>query len=314
MAERKKSKRIFILILFLTLLSIFSILSVYNSKSFTKLLQFSPGSTETDGNGELTRKLPSSIIIGVKKGGTKAIISMLDSHPHITAAKGEVHYFDRDFNYDLGEDWYLKRMPLTSKDTLCIEKSPSYFVVPSVPGRILKLKSDIKLLLVVRDPVTRTISDYAQLDAKKATKNLPRPSFDEFVLTGDGEVKVSRNIIKVSLYDIHFKRWLKSFPIDSILVVNGDELVSDPYSVLIKVEEFLKVPKYFAKEMFYYNETKGFYCWTGSNNSTNCLGSSKGRKHPKVSEETLDKLRNYFRPHIKSFCSMANVSFNWCNL
>ena len=313
MADRKKSKRIFILILFLTSLSIFALLYVYNSKSFAKPLQSSSGPTETNGNGELSRKLPSSIIIGVKKGGTKAIISMLDAHPHITAAKGEVHYFDRDLNYELGKEWYLQRMPLTSKDSVCIEKSPSYFVVPSVPERILKLKSDVKLLLVVRDPVTRTISDYTQLDAKRAMKKRPRPSFDKTVMA-DGKIKTSNNIIKVSLYDVHFKRWLKSFPVDSILVVNGDQLVSDPYSVLAQVEGFLKVPKYFAKEMFYYNKTKGFYCWKTANNSTNCLGSSKGRKHPEVSEETVNKLRNYFRPHIKSFCTMANVSFNWCNL
>lgn len=302
-----EGKRKLILILLLSIFSLSALLYVYNSQSFSRLLH----SNVSD--QKLIRKLPNSIIIGVKKGGTKALISMLDVHPNVKAAKGEVHYFDRDINYHQGKEWYLKRMPPTKQNDVCIEKSPSYFIYPLVPDRIIKLISDVKLMLIVRDPVTRTISDYTQLDAKRARKAHTRPSFEKFVLRKDGTIKDTSNVIRVSMYNMHLKRWLRHFPLERILIINGNQLVSDPYSVLVQVEQFLRIPKHFTKDMFYYNKTKGFYCWKTEEESTKCLGSSKGRKHPFVSQETLSKLRTFFRPHMKEFCSMAKVSFSWCN-
>lgn len=265
-------------------------------------------------SSELKRRFPVAVIIGVRKGGTKAIISMLDAHPQITAAKGEVHFFDRSANFHQGMEWYLSRMPLTRNGELGIEKSPSYFVVPGVPERIVKLSKDVKLILIVRDPVTRTISDYTQLDLKKARKARSRPSFETSILKPDGTIRKSRGIINVSMYDVHFERWLKYFSLSSILVVNGDQLVLNPFDVVSQVEKFLGVEKYFTKEMFYFNATKGFYCWKKNSDSTRCLGSSKGHKHPPVSDKTILKLKEFFRPHMKTFCLMAKVTFSWCNL
>jgi len=51
-----------------------------------------------------TRKLPEAIIIGVKKGGTRALLEFLKIHPDIRAPGPEIHYFDR--YYEKGLDWY----------------------------------------------------------------------------------------------------------------------------------------------------------------------------------------------------------------
>ena len=51
-----------------------------------------------------TRKLPRAIIIGVKKGGTRALLEYLRIHPDVRAPGPETHFFDR--NYDRGLDWY----------------------------------------------------------------------------------------------------------------------------------------------------------------------------------------------------------------
>lgn len=55
-------------------------------------------------NGTETKKLPQAIIIGVKKGGTRALLEFLRVHPDIRAVGAEPHFFDR--NYDKGLDWY----------------------------------------------------------------------------------------------------------------------------------------------------------------------------------------------------------------
>ena len=51
-----------------------------------------------------SRKLPQAIIIGVKKGGTRALLEYLRIHPDVRAPGPEPHFFDR--NHDNGIEWY----------------------------------------------------------------------------------------------------------------------------------------------------------------------------------------------------------------
>uniref|UniRef100_A0A1A9X4D3 Sulfotransferase domain-containing protein n=1 Tax=Glossina brevipalpis TaxID=37001 RepID=A0A1A9X4D3_9MUSC len=114
-----------------------------------------------------------ALIIGIRKCGTRALLEMLYLHPRIQKAGGEVHFFDRDENYMKGLDWYRKKMPHSFRGQITIEKSPSYFVSPEVPERVRAMNASIKLLLIVREPVTRAISDYTQLRSHAATASLP---------------------------------------------------------------------------------------------------------------------------------------------
>ncbi|CAL9707771.1 unnamed protein product [Knipowitschia caucasica] len=50
------------------------------------------------------RRLPHALIIGVKKGGTRALLEFLRLHPDIRALGSEPHFFDR--HYTRGLDWY----------------------------------------------------------------------------------------------------------------------------------------------------------------------------------------------------------------
>lgn len=73
-----------------------------------------------------------TLVIGVRKCGTRALLEMLYLHPRIQKAAGEVHFFDRDENYWKGLEWYRKKMPHSFRGQITIEKSPSYFVMPEV--------------------------------------------------------------------------------------------------------------------------------------------------------------------------------------
>jgi Sulfotransferase domain len=109
------------------------------------------------------RRLPHMLIIGVRKCGTRALLEMLNLHPRIQKASGEVHFFDRDDNYRRGLEFYRSKMPESTEQQITIEKSPSYFVTSEASERIRAMNASIKLLLIVREPVVRAISDYTQL-------------------------------------------------------------------------------------------------------------------------------------------------------
>ena len=51
-----------------------------------------------------TKKLPQAIIIGVKKGGTRALLEFIRIHPDVRAPGPEPHFFDR--HYEKGLEWY----------------------------------------------------------------------------------------------------------------------------------------------------------------------------------------------------------------
>jgi hypothetical protein len=113
------------------------------------------------------QRLPQCLIIGVRKGGTRALLEFLNLHPNVRIQKQELHFFDDDQTYSLGLDWYRRRMPYTTDGQLTIEKTPGYFIGEDVPERVRAMNRSVKLLLIVRDPVERAISDYAQLHAAR---------------------------------------------------------------------------------------------------------------------------------------------------
>lgn len=51
-----------------------------------------------------TKRLPQALIVGVKKGGTRAVLEFIRVHPDVRALGTESHFFDR--NYGRGLDWY----------------------------------------------------------------------------------------------------------------------------------------------------------------------------------------------------------------
>lgn len=55
-------------------------------------------------NESESKKWPQAIVIGVKKGGTRALLEFLRLHPDVRAVGAEPHFFDR--NYDKGLEWY----------------------------------------------------------------------------------------------------------------------------------------------------------------------------------------------------------------
>ncbi|KAJ6636955.1 Heparan sulfate glucosamine 3-O-sulfotransferase 3A1 [Pseudolycoriella hygida] len=112
-----------------------------------------------------SRHLPDTLIIGVKKSGTRALLEFIRLHPDVRAAGCEVHFFDR--HYAKGLHWYRNHMPATIEGQVTMEKTPSYFITKEVPQRVHHMNPGTKLMVVVRDPVTRAISDYTQAASKK---------------------------------------------------------------------------------------------------------------------------------------------------
>lgn len=198
-----------------------------------------------------------------------------------------------------------------------------------VPERIRAMNSSVRLLLIVREPVTRAISDYTQLRSHSTASGPPaaassgpvgssnpvpavpppRP-FEQLAIHPGGTINTSYRPIAISLYHTYLHRWLEVFPRDQILVVNGDRLIEDPVPQLQKIEAFLGLDSRIGRHNFYFNETKGFYCLR-NDTADKCLRETKGRRHPRVDPATVSKLRKFFIEHNQRFYELIGEDLGW---
>lgn len=260
-------------------------------------------------NDSETKKLPQAIIIGVKKGGTRALLEFLRLHPDVRAVGAEPHFFDR--NYDKGLEWYRDLMPKSLDGQLTMEKTPSYYVTKDVPSRIYNMSQNTKLIIVVRDPVTRAISDYTQTRSKKPDI----PSFESltFKNISSGQIDTSWSAVQIGMYAKHLDRWLQYFPLEQLLFVSGERLITDPAGEMARVQDFLGLKRVVDEKYFHFNPAKGFPCLKRpeSNSKPHCLGKTKGRTHPNINPSVVQRLRDFYKPYNMKFYQMTGHHFGW---
>ena len=252
------------------------------------------------------RRLPVCIVVGVAKSGTREIIDFMSLHPHIVIYYGERTYEMPYFSkaYDKGQDWFQSQMPCSYSNQITIIKNAWYFSKSYVPERIKNLES-IKLILLVREPVARAVSQFT-------FRRHGAFSFDDVAIKGD---KVRGNIrpIEQSIYDKAMENWLKYFNLDHFLIIESDELKYHPATVMTKVEDFLGLRHFITPEMFVLNKEKGYYCIKSNLTESGmaCYASDRGRSVTYVSQRTRTKLEKYFRPSNERFFSLIRKTYNW---
>ncbi|NWV87397.1 HS3S4 sulfotransferase, partial [Machaerirhynchus nigripectus] len=271
----------------------------------------SPGSRggssrTTPGYGE--KRLPQALIIGVKKGGTRQLPpSSVTAGPQALLSQrciwSETH--------PRGLRLLRNVMPKTLDGQITMEKTPSYFVTNEAPRRIHSMAKDTKLIVVVRNPVTRAISDYTQTLSKKPEI----PTFEVLAFKNRtlGLIDASWSAIRIGIYALHLENWLQYFPLSQILFVSGERLITDPAGEMAKVQDFLGLKRIVTEKHFYFNKTKGFPCLKKPEDSSapRCLGKSKGRTHPKIDPDVIHRLRKFYKPFNVMFYQMTGQDFQW---
>ncbi len=202
-------------------------------------------------------------------------------------------------------------MPKALTGQIVMEKTPRYFICPETPGRIHAMSRDIKLIVVVRDPITRAISDYTQIISK--TPGIPSFQSLTFKNRSTGLIDSLWSPLYIGLYARHLERWLAYFPLSQIHFVHGERMISDPAGELGRVQDFLGLQRIITDKHFYFNKTKGFPCLKKPEGSSkpHCLGKTKGRTHPKINPELIQKLREFYQPHNLKFYQMTGMDFGW---
>jgi hypothetical protein len=106
--------------------------------------------------------LPTFLIIGAQKSGTRWLRSSLGEHPSIYSAPTELEFFNH--NFEQGFSWYLERFAGWDGEPVLGEATPGYMFFRERPdvqaARIEGLIPDVRLIAILRNPMDRARSAF----------------------------------------------------------------------------------------------------------------------------------------------------------
>ena len=102
-------------------------------------------------------RLPDFLGLGTQKGGTSTLQALLKTHPRVfLPACKEVHYFS--LHAQQPTQWYADHYRRASRGQRCGDITPYYLFHPDAPKRIQALLPKARLIVLLRDPVERCLS------------------------------------------------------------------------------------------------------------------------------------------------------------
>ena len=98
------------------------------------------------------------------------------------------------------------------------------------------------------------------------------------------------------------------------MVIDNRELYENPGALVEKIQNFVSLPKLLVKDDFFYNYTRGSWCFKNNNltNVNTCLSSVRDVSTLTAQNNlSLAKLKNFYKSHNKDLFKILGRDFNW---
>jgi len=175
---------------------------------------------------------PTFVGIGAQKCASSWIYDILSDHPEVVVShKKELDFFTD--HYDFGYSWYEDQFVTKVGAKAVGEISPSYFHEASVPSRVKRYLPQARILVSLRDPVERALSQHRH-QVRIGVLRGPDYSF------GSG-LASNPSYVEQGLYATHLSRWLDAFPRSQLHIVLMEDIRQDSEAVARKVYDFLSI-------------------------------------------------------------------------
>lgn len=224
---------------------------------------------------------PSLIIVGAQRAATTSLYGLLLQHPDIIGPAGkETHFFDQNWVHSPGDmrvyasllTDYGARIPRGRK---VIEATPIYCFYPPAIKRMASVLPDVKLVMVLREPVARAMSHYHHDEhggAMSHPYHIRLASFHETMLTSTAfwaarRMQYRRKIETThvewgtvsywdrGLYDRQIAHILQYYPIDQLRIVLYDQVAGDFQWVATSIAEWMGLSSYTPTHRHYNNQS-----------------------------------------------------------
>ncbi|MES2621990.1 MAG: sulfotransferase domain-containing protein [Bacteroidota bacterium] len=180
------------------------------------------------------------VIIGGQKCGSTYLNTVIDLHPEVAMILEECPHFESP-DYENGGpeklDTLLKSLP---QDKLIGIKRPNYLALPEVAGRLLAVNKNMKLIVILRNPLERLKSAYFHLLNYGFCPVHPLNEGIEKLLNGELSASYPRTneLLQFGFYGKHLQPYKELFG-DNLLVLTYDNLKKDKLGVIKTCYSFL---------------------------------------------------------------------------
>jgi hypothetical protein len=255
------------------------------------------------------RLQPSFMILGAQRAGTTTLYRVLSDHPALarpTASKG-IGYFD--VNYAKGPRWYRGHFPLAGParrkhgpDATTFESSGYYLFHPLAAARIASDLPDVRVVVMVREPVERAYSAHrhelargfeteefeAAIDleerrtAGEADRMVADPSYTSFDHRHHSYLARSR-------YSEQIDRFIDALGRDRVYIVDADVFFADPANEFERLRSWLGLPAWRPDKVEQWN----------------------AQPRTPMSPELRDRLDRYFEPYDARLAEQMGRAPSW---
>jgi hypothetical protein len=188
------------------------------------------------------------LICGTQKGGTTALHGYLQRHPQLFLPnQKELHYFDNESHNWINPDYevYHKQFKEAQDDKqLWGEATPIYIYWNESPARIWQYNPNIKLIVALRNPISRAFSHW-NMEKQRGADNL------NFLAAIETEPARCRSALPLQhrvysyvdrgFYSQQLRRLWNYFPQKQVLVLRQEQLQQNPELTMEQIYKHLGI-------------------------------------------------------------------------
>ena len=208
---------------------------------------------------DLKIRKPDFLIIGAQKAATTWLWNVINAHPDTDLPhKKEIHYFGGIEHYNKGREWYYKHFSNLNRKKITGEASTSYLFdhipywgntsnliefdesLPTIPELISNELPNVKILVILRDPVIRAISSYKHNMRKANRVNISTKLSLQNISTEYPKFR----ILEYGFYAKYLQIWKQFIPPERMLIlIYEEDIINSPEQTISTVYEFLGLDK-----------------------------------------------------------------------
>ncbi|MFP4023313.1 MAG: sulfotransferase family protein [Thiohalospira sp.] len=202
------------------------------------------------------------LIIGAGRSGTTSLCEHLKHHPDICfSTLKEIPFFSIDEIYQRGYNYYHSFFKFPDRPV--IASSDTYLLIDQKsPERIKQYNPDMKIIILMREPVERAYSSYIYAinnGHQKKEIGLKESFLKEKDFINQKDIVTRNNLghFYSGLYYKHIKYWMKFFPKENFLLLKTSELQTHPSKTLSTISSFLGISDFKNMNKIHINKASG---------------------------------------------------------
>lgn len=210
--------------------------------------------------------LPNFLIVGAQKSGTTSVFEYLSQHPEVyTPPCKEPHYFSNSPSPNLAKNdkEYEDLFKNATNEKAIGEASVSYLIDPLAPIKIKKLIPEAKIIILLREPVDRSYSQWwhmYQLGHEKYTFEKALSIEQKRINSKDFQKKIKVYggffyYFQSSLYYNYVYKYLNIFGKKNVRIYIFEEFIYNLSKLCYELFKFINVNPNFKPDFKIYNKS-----------------------------------------------------------